>query len=45
MLNNCTIVIITQWNQNACNCYNEKTRLHFHNKVCYKVTRHYISCI
>ena len=25
MLNNCTIVMIIQWNQNANNCYNEKT--------------------
>ena len=25
MLNNCIIVIRTQWNANSCNCYNEKT--------------------
>ena len=25
MLNNCTIAIITQWNLNACICYDEKT--------------------
>ena len=25
MLNNCTIVITTEWTPNACNCHNEKT--------------------
>ena len=33
MLNYCTIVIITPWNPNECNCYNEKKQQNPINKI------------